>query len=113
MAIAVTSTKNTLAAAYAGSGSWISLHTASPGTTGASEATGGSYARQQTTWGSASGGVINGSAVTVPVPSGTFSHWGLWTAATGGTFIDGGTLSSSVTLSAAGSVVTTPSYTQS
>ena len=38
----------------------ISVHTGSPGTTGASEATGGApaYARKATTWGAASGGTI-------------------------------------------------------
>lgn len=113
MAIAVTSTKNTLAAAYGAAGSWCSLHTASPGSTGASEATGGGYARQQTTWGSPSNGTITGSAVTNPVAAGTYTHWGRWSAQTGGTFIDGGALSAAITLDATGAIVQNPSYTQS
>lgn len=114
MAIATTGQKNTLASAYAAAGSWVSLHTGTPGSTGASEATGGSpaYARKQTTWGSASGGAITGSSVTFDVPLGTYSHWGLWTASSGGTFLDGGALSSSVTLSAQGQVVAPITYTQ-
>ncbi|OZC62373.1 hypothetical protein CH267_02210 [Rhodococcus sp. 06-621-2] len=115
MAIAVTATKNALAAAYAAQGAWLSLHTATPGTTGASEATGGSpaYARKQTTWGTASGSTIAGSEVTFDAPAGSYTHWGLWTAQTGGTFIDGGALSASVTLSAQGQVKAPISYTQS
>lgn len=105
---------NTLASAYAGAGDYLSLHTADPGTTGTSEATGGSpaYARKQTTWGSPSGGAITGSSVTFDVPAGTYTHWGRWTAVTGGTFRDGGALSSSVTLSAQGQVVAPITYTE-
>jgi hypothetical protein len=115
MAIAVTTTKNALATAYAGLGAYVSLHTASPAATGANEATGGSpaYARKQTTWGTAAGSTISGSEVTFDVGAGTYTHWGLWTAATGGTFIDGGALSASVTLSAQGQVKAPISYTQS
>ncbi|NIL86500.1 hypothetical protein RhoFasGS6_03904 [Rhodococcus fascians] len=115
MAIAVTTTKNSLASAYAALGAYVSLHTASPAATGANEATGGSpaYARKQTTWGAASGSTISGSEVTFDVPAGTYTHWGLWTAATGGTFIDGGALSASVTLSAQGQVKAPITYTQS
>lgn len=115
MAIAVTATKNALANAYKALGTYVSLHTASPGSTGASEATGGSpaYARKQTTWGTASGSTVAGSEVTFDVPAGTYTHWGLWDAATAGNFIDGGALSASVTLSAQGQVKAPISYTQS
>lgn len=115
MAIAVTATKNALANAYKGLGTYLSLHTATPGATGASEATGGSpaYARKQTAWGTASGSTVAGSEVTFDVPAGTYTHWGLWDTATGGTFIDGGALSASVTLSAQGQVKAPISYTQS
>lgn len=68
---------------------WLSLHTASPGTSGANEASGGSpaYARKQTTWGSAnSSGVAVGSQVTFDVPAGTYTHVGFWSASTAGTF---------------------------
>lgn len=115
MAIAVTATKNALANAYAAQGAFVSLHTASPGANGANEATGGSpaYGRKQTTWGAASGSTVSGSEVTFDVPAGSYTHWGLWSAATGGTFLDGGPLSAAVTLSAQGQVKAPISYTQS
>lgn len=113
MAIAVTTTKNTLATSYGGAGTWISLHTADPGTTGTSEATGGSpaYARKQTTWGTASGGVITGSAVTIDVPAGTYTYAGVWSAVTAGTFVDKVAIAST-TLGAQGQVVVTPTFTE-
>ncbi len=79
----------------------LSLHTASPGTTGANEVTDAGYARQDITakMGTpASKSVTNTSAVTFggAVVSYTVTHWGLWDQA--GTFIDGGAFTSSVTL---------------
>lgn len=66
----------------------ISAHTTDPGTTGTNEVVGGSYARQQTTWGAASSGDRIGSQVVIPIPAGTtVTYWGLWTA--GGTFRGG------------------------
>lgn len=94
-----------------GSGNWISLHTADPGTTGTSEATGGSpaYARKQTTWtGGASDGSVPGSQVEFDAGAGTYTWVGIWTAATGGTFIGGLQLSSAATLGAQGKVQVTP-----
>jgi hypothetical protein len=95
-------------------GKYISLHSASPGTTGANEISGGSYARVATTWGSESGGVSLGSAVTINVPaSTTIAYFGIWTAATAGTYVDGGVLTSSETYGSAGTYVLTPTYTAS
>jgi hypothetical protein len=76
-------------------GNYISLHTADPGVTGASELAGGSplYARKQTTWGTPANGVLTGSAQTFDVPAGqTIGWYGVWTAATGGTWVTGGPL---------------------
>jgi hypothetical protein len=66
----------------------ISLHTADPGTTGASEVVGGSYARVAVTLGAASGGVkSNTNSLAFNVPSGTtITHWAGWNASTSGTF---------------------------
>lgn len=114
MPIAVNATKEALASAYAGLGTWLSLHTADPGSTGASEATGGSpaYARKQTVWtAGASDGVSNGSQVTFDAPAGTYTHVGIWTASSGGTFVDKVAITSQV-LSAQGLVLITPTYTQ-
>lgn len=112
--VAVDTTKNSLAAAYAGLGTWVSVHTATPGTTGASELSGGSpaYARKQTTWGTPTAGVVTGSEVTFDVPAGTYTHWGLWSAATGGTFRDGGPLATTATVSGQTTIKVPISYTQ-
>lgn len=91
-------TKETAVTAVTATGSWISLHTSDPGTTGTGEATGGSpaYARKQTTWtAGSSDGVVNGSAVNFDVPAGTYGWIGVWTASTAGTFVGGFALSSS------------------
>lgn len=68
-------------------GAYISAHTATAGTTGASEATGGGYARQLTTWTSGSTGTVSGTAVNVPVAAGTYVEGGIWSAASTGTFV--------------------------
>lgn len=105
-------TLETAALAISGIGTWISLHTADPGsTTGTAEASGGSpaYARKQTTWsGGVSDGNVVGSEVTLDLPAGTYTHFGIYTAATGGTFVGGGALNTSATLAAQGQVKVTP-----
>ncbi|MCE0510834.1 hypothetical protein LVJ59_17435 [Microbacterium sp. KKR3/1] len=91
-------TKEVAALAAAGRGDWISLHTGDPGTTGANEATGGSpaYARKQTVWsGGSSDGSVPGSVVAFDVPAGEYTHIGVWTASTAGTFVGGFALASS------------------
>jgi hypothetical protein len=91
-------------------GTYISLHTADPGTVGSNEQAG--TTRQQTTWGSSSSGTASGSQVTfTSVPGGSYTHYGVWTAATGGTFRWGFALSPGVTLSASGTVLMTPRVT--
>lgn len=65
----------------------LSLHTSavSPGTTGASEAAGGSpaYARKVPTFGTVSGGVLPLSAAVVfDVPAGTYANVGMWNSTT-------------------------------
>lgn len=84
---------------------FYSLHTADPSTTGANEVTGGSpaYARKAATWNAASGGNLdNSNAPTFDVPAGTYTHWGLWSAVTTGTFYGGGPLSASEVYAAQG-----------
>jgi len=62
----------------------VSLHTADPGNTGASEVTGGSppYARVSTTWGTVGSPTqdsVTGSAVVLNVPaSTTIQYFGIW-----------------------------------
>lgn len=110
MTISVGATRQILADAYTGAGSWLSQHTATPGSTGASEAAGGGYARKQTTWGSGSNGVTSGSQVTFDLAAGTYTHTGLWTASSAGTFRDGAA-QTSTTLNVAGQILVTPTVT--
>ena len=104
-------TKEAGALAVTALGNYVSLHTADPGTAGTSEATGGSpaYGRKQTTWtGGASDGSVPGSQVTFDAPAGTYTHVGVWSASTGGTFVAGFPLSTPVTLGAQGQILVTP-----
>lgn len=88
---------------------WVSAHTADPGTSGTSEVAGGSYARQQTTYGAASDGDRAGSQVAIPIPAGTaVTHWGLWSAQSGGTFKGGFPFGATETFGAAGTLNHTP-----
>lgn len=93
----------------AAAGAYISFHTADPGTTGASEMIG---TRPATTWAAASGGSRAGSQVTVAVPGGTtITHWGIWSAPTGGTFLYGAALPAPEPFPTAGSILHTPTIT--
>ena len=80
---------------------FLSLHTTTPGTTGAAEATGGApaYARKSTVVTAASG-TGTSTQVTFDVPAGTYGFFGTWSAATAGTFYGGNALSSAVTAGA-------------
>jgi hypothetical protein len=68
-------------------------------------------ARIATTWISSTGGVLNGSAVTINAPSGTYTYSFLATASTSNNMLDK-TAITSTTLSAAGQIMVTPSFTQ-
>lgn len=85
-------------------GYYASLHTASPGQTGASEVTGGTYARLACTLAAASSGTkLTSVTLTFNVPTGnTITHVGLWDAATVGNYKLGGPLNASVTYTADG-----------
>ena len=72
---------------------FVSLHTADPGDTGSSEVTGGAYARQgPIAFTNASNNptvASNSALLTFPQATaawGTIGYFGLWTAASGGTF---------------------------
>lgn len=77
--------------AVAALGNWIAVFTDAAGTTGANEASGGSYARKQTTY--PTGAMVGsywtrvGSTVNIPVPAGTYKEAGAFSAATAGTFV--------------------------
>jgi len=79
---------------------YLSLHTATPGTTGASEVTGGSYARQAITFTASathvkvSGGASASQSFTgMPVEAGGVPYAGVWTLSSGGTYLGGLTTS--------------------
>lgn len=82
----------------------VSLHTATPGTTGASEnANSGSYARQACSWNAANtgtGAMTNSSSLTFSTLGAVaVTHIGTWSSATygAGTYAIGAALGSSVT----------------
>lgn len=65
----------------------VGAHSAFPGSSGASELSGGSYARQALTWGAASAGAQNiTNTPAIPIPAGSDVAWlGYWSALTSGT----------------------------
>lgn len=71
--------------AIASQGNWISLHTgAGAGTTGANEATGGGYSRQQSTpWVQDGVGDNTGPQVNLSCAAGTYTEGGIFSAQTG------------------------------
>lgn len=83
---------------------WCSLHTADPGKTGQGEASGAPYARKSVTQFTAvdsdgnSKRVRNVALLLIQVPAGTYTHIGMWDAASGGNFLGGGPLSSPATV---------------
>lgn len=82
--------REAVALAATAQGAFVALHNGDPGTTGASEVSGGSpaYTRKQTTWtGGASDGSVVGTEVSFDVPAGTYTHISCWTTGTGGTFL--------------------------
>lgn len=74
----------------------ISLHTTSPGSTGANEVSGGSYARQTVTFGAPSAKIVVASSTLewVNMPTATVTHVGLWSDSTDPALWWTGTLSS-------------------
>lgn len=78
----------------------LSLHTGDPGATGANEATGGSYARQNAGYNAASGGACALAATVVfsAMPASTITHVGIWDSSGTPKFLQGATLAASKTL---------------
>jgi hypothetical protein len=80
---------------------WYSMHTADPGTTGANELAGS--ARKSGPFPAASGGEATNSGTTHDIPAGsTITHYGRWSASSGGTFLMGGPLPASEVYGVAG-----------
>jgi len=94
--LAVTSENTAISAVFVPSTTYyLSLHSATPGQNGASEITGGSYARQVIQFGAASGGSESSTDsqtfTNLPAEASGIPYFGIWTAATGGTYLGGGT----------------------
>lgn len=109
-----TAGRNAAASGVAGVATYLALNTADPGTTGANLAT---SARQAITWGSPSSGAISITGTpknfTGGASNGPCTHYSLWTASTGGSFVGGGALTGDQTFNAAGEyVVDSITYTQ-
>ena len=74
---------------------FVSLHTADPGNTGASELATGAYARQAATFTQSGNNptiAANSGIIQYPVATaswGTITHFGIWSAVTGGQFLGG------------------------
>lgn len=85
---------------------YASLHSASPGSTGANELTGGSpaYARLPVVWDPATGQILGlDAALEFDVPAGSTVHSvGLWSAVTAGTFRGSDALSAAETFTGQG-----------
>lgn len=86
-------------------GRYVSLHSADPGETGASElATANGYARQAAAFDAAAAGVTqNNGAVTFTNTGSAWSaatHFGVWDAVSGGNFLGGGALAAPKTIGA-------------
>lgn len=113
MAIQTSTQKNTLATSYGTAAAYGALFTAVTLPSTVTEVTGGSpaYARKALTWGSPTAGVITASA-TFDVPACTVVGTGIYSAVTGGTYLDGNTVTS-VTFSTQDTVTVTFTFTES
>lgn len=81
---------------------YVSLHTADPGETGASEVAGGSYARQQAAFSAAAAGATENTGIIdfTGMPAVTLTHAGIWDALAAGNFLWGGALLASKVVNA-------------
>lgn len=113
MTIKTTTMANYLATEYGAKALYGALYTTTPTSTQGTEVTGGfpAYARKALTWGTATSGVVTATA-TFDVPACTVVGAGIHSASTGGTYLDGGTVTSQV-FSTQGLYVLTLTFTQS
>lgn len=77
--------------ALAAQAGFLGLHSGDPGSTGANEISGTGYARAPITWAASANGAKQGVGAKQSVPAGkTVAFHGLWSAATGGTYLGPG-----------------------
>jgi len=115
MAIQTAQGKENLAVAYGTNAAFGALYTTAPGATAGTEPTGGTpaYARKALTWAPGTvDGVVTATA-TFDVPTGTtIVGAGVHTALTGGTYLDGATVTSQA-FSSQGTYTLNLTFTQS
>lgn len=113
MAIQTVTQRNNLATAYGTNATHGALYTTAPGAAAGTEVTGGSpaYARKPMGWGAAATSAITGAPV-FDVPSGTtVVGFGVHTAITAGTYLDGASVTSQA-FASQGTYTVTATYTQ-
>jgi hypothetical protein len=115
MPIQTAQQKENLAVAYGTNATYGAIYTSAPGASAGTEPSGGSpaYARKALTWAPGTvDGVVTATA-TFDVPSGaTIVGAGVHTAVTGGTYLDGGAVTSQA-FATQGTYTVTYTYTQS
>ena len=106
----ITARKQALADVWKGYGAYFGVCTGAPGdtTTPANEAAYTSGNRVASTFSSNTDGTVDGTAVVLNAPAGTYTHGTQCSAATGANQIAWGTLTPSIVLNANGQVVITP-----
>lgn len=104
MAGLVDAGKNLMLDGFAGSVTFVSLHTADPSTGGTDEVSASPYTREAVSWASAaSGSLQNDTQIVFDVPgSTTITHLGYWSASTSGTFYGSRALDTNQTFATAG-----------
>jgi len=115
MAIFTNAQKETLAIAYGNAALYGALYTTAPGASAGTEPSGGSpaYARKALSWTAGGSDGIVSVTVTFDVPAGaTIVGVGVHTAVTGGTYLDGASITSQA-FASQGTFQVTFTYTQS
>lgn len=115
MAVQTVAMRNILATAYGVNATYGALVTTAPSTTTGTEVTGGTpaYTRIATAWSAAASSATTATAQVFNVPaSTTVVGYELFTALTGGTYLDGNTVTSQ-TFASQGTYSLTPTFTQS
>ena len=90
----------------------VQLHTGAPGAAGTSNVAAGVSRAAVSGVGGASGAADTLTATfTIPGAGGPYTHYSLWTASSGGTFVNDGTLTPAETFAGAGTLAVTINVT--
>lgn len=90
---------------------FVSIHDGDPGTTGANEITGGPYARVAVDFPAAAAAASEVEVEVLVGAGGPYTHFGLWSAASAGTFRGGAVLTPAETFAGPGSLLVTVNTT--